>query len=412
LPKVSGVVAVYTQGRGAWSRPFAVRAAVTLGRSDADLVLDDAKASRRHASLAPAAGGVMVTDLESRNGVLVDGERIDSARFAPFGSIVRVGHTLLVVVDDVACYGHDVDDTEALLGGGSLATVRQQIRQAARANMALLIEGESGVGKELVAESVHRQSASGGELVAVNCAAIPSELIEAELFGHVRGAFSGAEGSRRGLVRSAHGGTLFLDEIGEMPLDTQAKLLRVLESGEVRPVGEDRVERVDVRFVAATNVALDAMVERGAFRTDLFHRIAAVRISVPPLRDRREDVPLLTQAFIAQLGSSLAPSVEAMERLMRHAWPGNVRELKNAVRFALSAMGDAPGATTFGPASLPDTVREAPSPAADHAERLEEALRAAGGNVSEAARALGMRRATVYERLRRLGVDPAQFRRG
>jgi transcriptional regulator with GAF, ATPase, and Fis domain len=213
-------------------------------------------------------------------------------------------------------------------------------------------------------------------------------------------------------VRSAEGGTLFLDEIGEMPLATQAKLLRVLESAEVRPVGEDSVLKVDVRFVAATNVPLDERVEEGQFRPDLFHRIAALRIPLPPLRERREDIPLLTHHFVTQERSRCTPTVEAMEKLMAWRWPGNVRELRNVVRVALSSA--APDATRFSEEHLSDKVRQGrvESPNDELKSRLEEALSAAQGNVSEAARRLGSRRATVYEQARRLGIDPASFRRG
>ncbi len=411
LPEVIGVVAVFTEGKGPLSRPLAVRQPVCVGRDEsADLVLDDPKASRRHAELRPAPGGVVVRDLGSRNGSVVDGQRIDGEQLCAIGATVRVGHTLLRVVGDVASFGHEVPLGGALVGGPSLGALRQLVQQAARSDMPVLIEGESGVGKELVAGAIHAASGRSGALVAVNCAAIPGELIEAELFGHVRGAFSGAEGTRRGLVRSAEGGTLFLDEIGEMPLETQAKLLRVLESHEVRPVGEDRLVKVDVRFVAATNVPLDDRVEEGRFREDLFHRIAALRVAVPPLRERREDVPLLSHHFLAAEGTRCAPTVEAMEKLIAWRWPGNVRELKNAVRFAANAAG--PGAERFDVAQLPDKVRAgaAQSPRDELRARLEEALSAAGGNVSEAARQLGMRRATVYEQAHRLGIDPGRFR--
>jgi DNA-binding NtrC family response regulator len=275
----------------------------------------------------------------------------------------------------------------------------------------VLIEGESGVGKELVAHRLHDESKRSGELVAVNCAAIPGELIEAELFGHAKGAFSGAEGTRRGLVRSADGGTLFLDEIGEMPLETQAKLLRVLETQQVRPVGEDHTQQVDVRFVSATNAPLDEQVAEGQFRQDLFHRIAAVRIAVPPLRERPEDVPLLVAHFTKDGASRALPSADAMERLCGYRWPGNVRELRNAIRVAQHAAG--PEARSIELKHLPEAIlRDAPTDEEDdERSRYEAALAAAGGNIAEVARRLDMRRATVYEHLRRLGIDAKRFRR-
>jgi DNA-binding NtrC family response regulator len=425
LPKVNGVVAVYAEGEGAISRPIAVQTSVVVGRSvEADLTLPDKKASRRHAELSPAAGGVMVADLGSRNGTAIDGASVGGiAANAPVGSVLRVGRSLLVVVDDVAAHAHGLESSEAMVGGPALAKTRQQIRHAARSTLPTLIQGESGVGKELVAEAIHQAGDRSGRLVAVNCAAIPDQLIEAELFGHAKGAFSGAEMARQGLLRSAHGGTLFLDEIGEMPIDTQAKLLRALETGEVRPVGEDRLEPVDLRFVAATHAALEEDVEQGRFRGDLFHRIAAIRIVVPALRDRREDIPRLVMHFAAAPdGGRWAPSAAALDRLMRWRWPGNVRELKNAVGYAVQAARD-DGARDgiFDVDHLPEHLEvdsvstasgneDTDSTPNEERRRYDQALRSAKGNVAEVARRLGMRRATVYEHLRRLAMDPADYR--
>jgi DNA-binding NtrC family response regulator len=411
LPAVAGVVALFTEGRPAVSRPLGVRAAVRIGHSDeADLVLLDTKASRLHAELEPAAGGILVTE-GSRNGVSVDGCRIEGPKtFAPIGAVLRIGNTLLEVVADVMGFAHEAGcGDDLLLGGPALAPVRRRIAQAGPTDLAVLVEGESGTGKELVARAVHRASGRRGQLVGVNCAALPGELIEAELFGHARGAFSSADAARRGLVRSADGGTLFLDEIGEMGAGTQAKLLRVLEDKQVRPVGEDHATAVDVRVVAATNRDLEARIAEGAFREDLFHRLATVRLRLPPLRARREDVPLLVQHFLAP--DAPRPSVEAMELLMLWRWPGNVRELCNAV---VSAANEAGGAPFFGAEHLPAALREGPGePDADAAlrRRLSEALARADGNVTEAARALGVRRAGIYEQLKRLGIDPDAFRR-
>jgi len=410
LPEVVGVVALFTEGLGAISKPLAVREEVTVGRGDqADLVLDDKKASRLHAALSPAAQGVMVRDLGSRNGTFVAGERVgDEPVVALVGTFFRIGNTVLRVVGDVAAFSHQISRGDELIGGPSLATIKQQVRHAASADLPVLIEGESGVGKELFAHRLHQQSERAGELVAVNCAAIPGELIEAELFGHTKGAFSGAEGTRIGLIRSADAGTLFLDEIGEMPLETQAKLLRVLEAREVRPVGEDRVQPVDVRFVSATNAPLADHVSEGLFREDLFHRIAAIRIVVPPLRERAEDVPMLVAHFA---GHRLMPTASAMERLCAHRWPGNVRELRNAIQVAQHTAG--PDAGAIAVEHLPASVLAgAPrSEQDDERKRYEGALAAAKGNIAEVARQLGMRRATVYEHLRRLDIDAKRFRR-
>ncbi|MEQ9321257.1 MAG: sigma-54 dependent transcriptional regulator, partial [Polyangiaceae bacterium] len=344
--------------------------------------------------------------LGSRNGTTVTGAAVgDDPIVAVVGSFLRLGNTILRVVADIAAFSHHVSDGGAFVGGPSAVEIRKQVRHAAGAELPVLIEGESGVGKELVAQSLHEQSQRRGELVAVNCAAIPDELIEAELFGHAKGAFSGAEGSRVGLIRSADGGTLFLDEIGEMPLETQAKLLRALETREVRPVGEDRVQNVDVRFVSATNAPLDEHVSDGVFREDLFHRIAAIRLVVPPLRERAEDVPMLVCHFA---GRGALPTTAAMELLCGYRWPGNVRELRNAVAVARHAAG----AEVIAVEHLPQTLRDR-RPTTEHDQeraRYESALAAAKGNIAAVARQLGMRRATVYEHLRRLDIDAKRFR--
>jgi transcriptional regulator with GAF, ATPase, and Fis domain len=243
----------------------------------------------------------------------------------------------------------------------------------------------------------------------VNCAALPGELVESELFGHAKGAFSSSAGARKGLFRTADGGTLFLDEIGDLPLPAQAKLLRVLETGEVRAVGEDRPTKVDVRVIAATNRDLDRMIIGGTFRADLFHRVATGRITLPPLRERIEDVPELARAFA---GDETVFTTRAMEHLMLHGWPGNVRELKNVVSQARARVDardsvriDAEDLLIGGRTAQPDA-----GPATEE-QRIRAALAEHGGNVSHAAKALGMRRAGLYEAFKLYGIDPGAFRR-
>jgi two-component system NtrC family response regulator len=264
-----------------------------------------------------------------------------------------------------------------------------------------------------VARALHSASTREGPFLAVNCAALPMELVESELFGHRRGAFSGSDHSRRGLFRSADGGTLLLDEIGDLPLDAQAKLLRVLETGEVRAVGEDLARAVDVRVVAATNRDLAAMMAVDHFREDLFHRIATVQIELPALRDRPEDVPLLVGHFLAETG--VVVSVFAMEKLIAHRWPGNVRELKNtlagAVAGARSRDSDEIQIEDLDDLSEPISVRREDLDDDALRARIVAALEASGGNVSQAARDLGMRRARIYELLGALVIDPSEFRR-
>jgi two-component system response regulator HydG len=278
----------------------------------------------------------------------------------------------------------------------------------------VLIQGESGTGKELVARAIHASSPRAHATFApVDCGALPESIIESELFGHERGAFTGATGSE-GLFRTADGGTLFLDEIGEVPASVQAKLLRALQEKEVRPVGASASLPVDIRVVSATHRDLEAMVEQGDFRADLFYRLHVVRIEIPPLRERREDIPLLVHHFLAEYGGE-KPRVEgiedaALEMLVEADWPGNVRELENVIESALAL---APG-PRLRAADLPRVQggqRAAPPSdlqlSLDAYERcaLERALEASGGDVSEAARRLGVGRSTFYRKLAKHGLQ-------
>jgi two-component system response regulator GlrR len=268
-----------------------------------------------------------------------------------------------------------------------------------------------------VAQALHRASARAGELVSVNCAALPRELIESELFGYVSGAFSGARASRQGLFRTASGGTLFLDEVAEMPLEAQAKLLRVLEEGEVRAVGADRSVAVDVRVISATHQRLDALAVAGRFREDLFHRLAVLRIGVPPLRDRPDDALLLARRFLGDTDVTL--SAGAAEALALAAWPGNVRELRNVIQRALVCVQDE-GRKKIGRADLGRLARKSsraePKPRSAPADsevlraRIETALKLRQGNVTQVAKDLEMHRGRLYEAFVRLAIDPEAFR--
>jgi two-component system response regulator HydG len=286
---------------------------------------------------------------------------------------------------------------------------------AAPTEATVLIQGETGTGKELVAQALHRLSRRfAGPFVPVNCAALAETLVEDELFGHARGAFTGADRAREGRFQQADRGTLFLDEIGEMALPLQAKLLRALQEGEVQPLGAERAKAVDVRVVAATNKDLSKMVESGAFRRDLYYRLNVVTLQLPPLRDRREDIAALAAHFLG--GRRLTP--EAMAALQAWDWPGNVRELENLAQRLLVLkprgdldVADLPVAMRGGPRSA---AREGPPPPAAEAidlyavlgemeDRLiREALERSGGNRNQAAQALGIKRTTLVEKLRRM----------
>jgi len=380
-----------------------------IGRGDeADVTIDDLSVSRAHMVVEPARGGLVVRDCRSRNGTFVDGAPIaEGPTFAPHGATIRLGRIVFIVHEDVSPFLACTTPRDTrLVGGPSLEDARRKIDLAKASTLPVLIEGETGSGKELVARAIHEASGRTGELVEINCAAIPSELVESELFGHVRGAFSGSDRARAGLFRSADKGTILLDEIGELPIALQAKLLRVLETGELRPVGEDHVTSVDVRIVAATNRSLDAMVKNGTFRADLLHRIAAMRIALPPLRERPEDIPSLVLHFLDDAELSIASP--AIERLLRHAWPGNVRELRHLV-LSSAAFVRAARRTMITAADVMDVLPTGCNEE-DGRARILDALAAAGGNVTQAARDLGVARSGLYEQLRRLQLDPSAFR--
>ncbi len=295
--------------------------------------------------------------------------------------------------------------------GGSPATqaVFALIDRVAPTKATVLVTGESGTGKELVARALHaRSSVSDREFLAVNMAAVPPELVEAQLFGHEKGAFTGADRRREGILRAVRGGTVFLDEIGDLPLPAQAKLLRAIESHELLPVGADRPVSADFRLIAATHHDLEAEVERGRFRSDLFFRLNVFRIEIPPLRERREDVPALVDHFARHHALSLgrrpcAVSNEAMRLLIGHTWPGNVRELSNAIeRASILALDEA-----ILPEHLPMQLQresELPTELKRAVEQFEQnhirwVLRVAGGNRERAAEMLGVDVATLYRRL-------------
>jgi DNA-binding NtrC family response regulator len=313
----------------------------------ADVVIEESTVSRQHAAFELVPEGVRVTDLGSRNGTFYLGQRVESMSLG-LGAIVKLGAASIAIEAD-----GDSLQTNAVYSGedyrgivGRSLEMRKLFAMLARLEGSLvtvLVTGESGAGKELVARALHEgSSVASGPLVVVNCGAIPRELVASELFGHRRGAFTGAVDTRRGAFENAHGGTLFLDEIGELPLDIQPILLRALETGDVQPVGGE-VRRVRVRVVAATNRDLRAEVSAGGFREDLFYRLAVVRLSVPPLRDRLEDIEPLARRFAFSLMEGAVLPDAIIEQLKRRTYPGNVRELRNVVQawVALGALPEA-----------------------------------------------------------------------
>jgi two-component system nitrogen regulation response regulator NtrX len=320
-----------------------------------------------------------------------------------------------------------VDRRHTLIGDSPVMQhLREQVLLAAPTNGRVLILGENGTGKEVVARTLHAHSRRrAAPFVDVNCAAIPEELIETELFGHARGAFTGAVADRRGRFEHAHGGTIFLDEIGDMSLKTQAKVLRALQEQVIQPVGGTATVKVDVRVVAATNKDLQDEIRAGRFREDLFFRLNVVPIFVPPLRDRADDVPRLAEHFMATLAGEYGRRMkrfapEAMIRLQQHAWPGNVRELHNVVeRLLIMASGDV--ITLQDVAFVGDAPLAAPpvspsgptTPLAEARERFErdyilQVLAAHQGNISRTADALGVERSNLYKKMRGFGIAPSR----
>jgi DNA-binding NtrC family response regulator len=307
--------------------------------------------------------------------------------------------------------------------------VFETIRKVAETDLTVLIRGESGTGKELVAQALHEASARrSGSFVAVNCAAISRELVESELFGHEKGAFTGADARRIGRFEAAHGGTIFLDEIGDMAPDTQAKVLRVLQERTFERVGGAKPIQVDVRVVAATHRDLEREVEARRFREDLYYRLKVVEITLPPLRERAEDVPTLAERCLAELAGrlgrpqkQLAPA--ALAALARHAWPGNVRELRNVIeQAAVLTAGEEIGAEDLrlGGSAAAAASANGELPFADAKRRAVEgferefllrALRANGGNVSRTAEAIGMVRQSLQLKIRELGLRDEDWKR-
>lgn len=415
-------------------------ASVTLGSAPTNrLVLDDSAVSRVHATIDVDETGYLLSDRGSKNGVFVNGLQIRQ--------VYLQDKTTFDIGDSTIRFELTEEKTEVRFSGrekfgkllGQSRPMREifaMLERVSPTDATVLIEGESGTGKELAADAIHEHSPrKDGPLIVLDCSAIPRDLIESELFGHVKGAFTGATGSRKGAFEAARGGTLFLDELGELATDLQPKLLRALEKREIKPVGSNQTIKTDVRIIAATNRNLLHEVREGNFREDLYYRFAVIRIQLPPLRDRPDDIPLLVEHFLhlanARTGrDDIDIAYKTMEKLKRHRWPGNVRELKNFIdRAVLLTQGDNIE-TRFltpsepSPAGVPESIEDSALPMVETAleenlpfkdaknrliEQFEKEywsrlLERTDGNVSKAARIAGVHRKSVEYILKKLDL--------
>ena len=422
------------------SAPVALRGErkreLTIGRDEASaLCLTGNDVSRRHAVLQiDPASGVRIADLGSRNGVRVNGRPVSEAQIG-VGDVVRLGGWVGVVA---ASAGTFTEIAPGLWGGATLQSALAPLRTAAASDLPIVLEGETGTGKELATRALHRWSGRSGPLSAVNCAALPEGLAEGELFGYRRGAFTGADRASAGFFRGAHGGTLLLDEVSDLPLGLQAKLLRVLEEREVQPLGEVHPVPIDVRVVVAGQQPLIEAVRAGRFRADLLARLDGLTVRLPPLRKRREDVLPLFTRLLEEIGQGRVPAMESdfAERLCMHDWPFNVRELVLLAKRLVTLHGSD---VTLRAQHLPERISgtagssvssTAPSPPevaarSSGAERPEQsgppepvelpalvvALRASGGNVARAAAMLGISRQRAYRLMEGQAVDLEAFRK-
>jgi len=418
------------------------RGEVVIGRgTDATLQIDDARVSRRHARIHWSGSALMIEDLGSRNGTTVNADTLHgSAQPARAGDSIRIaGREMTVAIlapvsarstteppPSTVPPGGDKDAAEGVVvADPSMGRVFGFAQRVARTNTTVLILGETGTGKEVIAQQIHAWSSRAGKrFIRVNCAALPEPLVESELFGHERGAFTGAEKRKVGFIEAAHEGTLFLDEIGELSMAVQAKLLSMLENRAVVRLGSTVETPVDVRVIAATHRDLTKQVAEGRFREDLYYRVGVAVIRVPPLRQRSSEIPLLARLFARRFGQQLGwpePMImaEASAALVAHGWPGNVRELRNAIEHAMLLTEDG----MIRREHLPETVTvpgSSPQAASDRAtartkgvktalaelERaaIEDALRAEGGNRTRAARVLGISLRSLLYKIEKYGV--------
>jgi DNA-binding NtrC family response regulator len=438
-----GIVVLFSSGKR-MCMPLALRGnSITLGRmpGTAGILLPDDRLSRLHAEITRTDDGWAVRDAGSRNGTFVDGEPVIDVAHVRAPRVIRLADTIILPIDDIASFdSFESGGTDpGPIVGWRLRQALDAIAQAAAADQTLVIQGESGTGKELAARAFHAAGPHArGPFVAVNCAAIPEGLAERLLFGAKRGAYSGASADATGHLQAAHGGVLFLDEVGDLDLQVQAKLLRVLETRDVVPLGASAGQRVDVRVCVATHRNLRAAVADGRFRADLYYRLAPPEVTMPPLRERLDEIPGHVTSEIASVSPALGAHARLVEACFLRRWPGNVRELRkeihhaatralaegsNRVRFehlsaaaGLTLVADAapeipaPAATAVSPPLAPEADRKRSYVRWSQSvtrEQVESALAQSGGKVAEAARSLGMHRSQLYREMARWSVRGA-----
>lgn len=388
------------------------------------LTVPDPRMSTDHARLVSDATGWRIEDRGSKNGTFLNGRSVVASAPLSDGDTCRFGQTLCIFRSGWPTEPGSPDILESTGGGASALTtlvpaIARRFDDVARisaTDVPVLLLGETGTGKEVVANAIHSLSRRRGELVTVNCGALPRQLVESTLFGHKRGAFSGAIADHLGVFQAAGGGTILLDEVGDLPLDVQVVLLRALQEREISPVGASRPVKVDVRVLAATNRDIEALVHSGSFREDLFARLAGFALRLPPLRERREDLGLLVGALLKRISpsQSIAFTSPAGEALFAHAWPRNIRELEKCLAraCALAASGEVDERhLELPPPPKPAHSSGVPAPTEDEQRaRLIRALTAHEGNIVKVAKALRTSRSQVHRWLKRFGLSPADYR--
>jgi DNA-binding NtrC family response regulator len=408
-----------TMGRDEGKEMVLQKSLVTIGTlPECDLVLTDPTVSRRHAEVEERSDGYLLRDHDSTNGTFLEGVKVREAYLSP-GSVIRLGQTEMIfspLEERIDILQSSADRFGELIGSAApMQEVYGILERIAPTDVTVLLEGETGTGKELAARAVHSHSRrSGGPFVVIDCGAVAPNLIESELFGHEKGAFTDAVKARQGAFELAEGGTIFLDEIGELSLDLQPKLLRALDQRETKRVGADKPVTFNVRVISATNKELEKEVKAGRFREDLFYRLSVVRVSLPPLRKRKEDIETIAGHLLAGMSSEIGKKItglspEALAALTAYSWPGNVRELKNVLGRA-AALCDgkrieakdlflSQGKKTATFEGLSGKTLDEIEKAAIHAT-----LRSVDGNKTEAAKVLGIAYSTLYEKMKKYGM--------